>query len=64
MLNACPPDAEDAADAYLLGHLPEADLVAYEQHCGGCAQCFEQLLNTLEFIRSVRGAPRLTPYRS
>ena len=56
--NRCPADAEEVAEAYLMGTLADDDAAAFEEHllvCGGCMAVVEATVN---YVRAMRSAAR------
>jgi anti-sigma factor RsiW len=54
MVNRCPVDPDEVADAYLLGTLPREQQAAFEEHYIGCPRCGDRLQFTEEFIGAVQ----------
>ena len=52
----CPIDADETAEAYLLGRLPEEQSIAFENHFLGCPSCSQRLQFTEDFMEAVRRA--------
>jgi hypothetical protein len=52
----CPIDADEIAEAYLLGTLPRERGMAFEEHYIGCPDCVERLQFSEEFVLAVRPA--------
>lgn len=57
LYSACPPNADDLADAYVMRHIPEYEAVPYELHFILCAPCAERVEIALNFIESLRASP-------
>jgi hypothetical protein len=62
-LSHCPPNPDDLADAYLMGHMPDCEVVTYELHFLACLRCAERLEKTRNLIEIVR-APVIRPCES
>ena len=56
IVGRCPVDADEVAEAYLLGTLPRERGTAFEEHYIGCPDCVERLQFTEEFLLAVRPA--------
>jgi hypothetical protein len=52
----CPVDPDAVAEEYLLGTLPKAQRLIFEEHYIGCPQCSERLQFTEDFVLAVRRA--------
>jgi hypothetical protein len=54
IVDRCPVDPDEIAEAYLLGTLPKERQAAFEEHFIGCPQCGDRLQFTEEFVSAVR----------
>jgi hypothetical protein len=54
IVDRCPVDRDEIAEAYLLGTLPKERQAAFEEHFIGCPQCGDRLQFTEEFVSAVR----------
>jgi len=52
VIGNCPVDADEVAEAYLLGTLLREPETAFEEHYMGCPDCVERLQFTEEFLLS------------
>jgi hypothetical protein len=54
IVDRCPADRDEIAEAYLLGTLPKERLADFEEHFIGCPQSGDRLQFTEEFVAAVR----------
>lgn len=54
IVDRCPVDPDEIAEAYLLGTLPKKREAAFEKHFIGCPQCGDRLQFTEAFVSAVR----------
>jgi len=54
--SACPEDAEDTAERYLLRRLPAAEAERFEEHYIICENCAAVLSEAEDYISSIRAA--------
>ena len=52
----CREDAADVAEDYCLGHLPEAEKSAFEDHYLGCVRCAALVQEADRYTRAMRAA--------
>ena len=55
-MDTCPPDPENMADLYIMGHLNEEDLVSFERHLTGCTSCRQEVQRSRDFRIAIGGA--------
>lgn len=55
----CPRHPRDVAEAYLLGHITEAEGVMFRRHYLSCPRCRHALQEESEIIRALRSAGRM-----
>jgi anti-sigma factor RsiW len=54
----CPSDGEEAAEAYVMGRLPEEQALALEDHYAACETCTTILQKTAEYVDALRAAAK------
>ena len=52
----CPVNAQEVAEAYMMGSLPEEEVRAFEEHYFVCADCATMLQHTAEDVDAMRAA--------
>jgi hypothetical protein len=52
----CPADAEQVAEAYIMGTLTGADAAVFEQHSIACSRCASVVEDTDEYVRAMASA--------
>ena len=56
--NRCPADAEEIAESYIMGTLPDDDAAAFEEHLLVCGRCMAAVEAAEEYVRAMSGAAR------
>lgn len=56
--NRCPADAEETAEVYVMGSLPEAEAAVFEEHLLVCGRCLAMAEATEEYVCAMRSAAR------
>ena len=56
MFPDCPPDADDAADNYVMDHMGPQQRASYEQHLAQCGRCRALVEQTRQFREALRRA--------
>ena len=50
----CPPEPEETAEAYLLGHLDPPEATRFREHCETCEKCSRILQETRDYIEAMK----------
>lgn len=53
---SCPTDAEEIAEAYVMGMLPIDDVAAFEEHWLACRYCQAKVEAAEQYVRVMRAA--------
>ena len=64
MIQRCPVDPDQSAEAYLMGRLSTVKDAAFMNHCAGCPQCNELAASRLDLERYSHGGGQLRAPRA
>jgi hypothetical protein len=56
--NQCPDNAEEVAEAYVMGTLTAEQAIAFEIHYVGCNRCALVLQKAVEYVDAMRAAAK------
>jgi hypothetical protein len=54
--SSCPGDPAAVAEEYVMGSLPQDQVIAFEDHYVGCDACATVLEDTIEYVTAIRAA--------
>jgi hypothetical protein len=56
--NSCPPDPNEAAEAFVMNRMDPSEASVYQEHLAHCQSCAKVVKETRDYVQAIRSASR------